>query len=282
MTVKREYKIDINASAQKVWFALWDDHHYRKWTSVFSEGSYAKTDNWKEGSIVHFLDPKGNGMYSMITENKPFQKMTFTHKGEIKDFKEQTVDEKSEQWVNAVESYTLTEQNGITHLVVEANLPEDFLEFTDRTFPMGLNIVKESAEVFCIIVQTEVKAPSEKVWEKWINPADIVKWNFASDDWCCLRAENDLRIGGKFSARMEAKDGSAGFDFEGTYRIIATNQIIEYMIADGRKVKILFEEERDRTVITEIFGPESINPFELQRDGWQSILNNFKRYVESN
>ncbi|MFH1051238.1 MAG: hypothetical protein V1779_09975 [bacterium] len=97
MSVKREYKIEIFANAQMVWFALWDDVHYRKWTSVFNEGSYVKTDNWKEGSTVHFLDPEGNGMYSIITENKPFEKMTFTHKGEIKNFLEQPVNEKTEQ-----------------------------------------------------------------------------------------------------------------------------------------------------------------------------------------
>lgn len=281
MSIKREYKIEINANAQKVWYALWDDAHYRKWTSVFIEGSYAKTDNWKEGTTVHFLNPDGSGMFSIITENKLFKKMTFTHKGEIKNFKEKPFDVKAKQWLDAIESYTLTENNGYTNLLVEANLPEDFVEFTDKTYPIGLQIVKESAENFCIIVQTNIKAPVVLVWEKWNNPDDVMRWNFASDDWCCPKASNDLRIGGKFSSRMEAKDGSMGFDFEGIYKTIATNQLIEYVMADDRQVKIHFENEGGGTAITIAFSPETINSFDLQRDGWQSILNNFKKYVES-
>jgi len=282
MTVKREYKIEIYADARMVWYALWDDVHYRKWTSAFNEGSYAKTDDWKEGSTVHFLNPEGNGMFSIITENKSFQKMTFTHKGEIKNFIEQPVNEKSAEWVNGIESYTLTEQNGMTNLLVEANLPEDFVEFTDQTFPVALRILKESAENFCIIVQTTVNAPADVVWEKWNNPDNVIGWNFASDDWHCPKATNDLRIGGKFSYRMEAKDGSMGFDFEGEYRTIATNQLIEYVMADNRHVKIHFEGEGSSTAITIAFGPETLNSYDLQRDGWQSILNNFKKYVEEN
>ncbi|MFH1051239.1 MAG: SRPBCC domain-containing protein [bacterium] len=175
----------------------------------------------------------------------------------------------------------MTENNGITNLLVEVNLPEDFVEFTDKTFPTGLRIVKESAENFCIIVQTGVKAPADVVWEKWNNPDDVIGWNFASDDWCCPKAENDLRIGGKFSYRMEAKDGSGGFDFGGVYRIIAINQFIEYIMADGRIVKIYFEYDNNHTNITITFSPENINSFDLQRYGWQSILNNFKKYVEA-
>ena len=90
---KKEYKIKINATPQKVWFALWDDNHYRNWTSVFCEGSYALTDNWKEGSTVHFLTTEGKGMYSIVSENKPLVKMEFTHIGNINNFKKHTENE---------------------------------------------------------------------------------------------------------------------------------------------------------------------------------------------
>jgi uncharacterized protein YndB with AHSA1/START domain len=133
-----------------------------------------------------------------------------------------------------------------------------------------------------ITVQTIVNAPIDKVWKKWNNPNDIVKWNNASDDWHTTKAENDLRIGGKFLSRMEAKDGSMAFDFEGVYDAIKTNEHIEYTIADGRKVKISFTEQDGKTKVVETFDPEDENSIELQHDGWQSILDSFKKYTEEN
>jgi|SRR5688572_26143770 len=132
-----------------------------------------------------------------------------------------------------------------------------------------------------ITVESTVKAPVEKVWEAWTKPDHIVKWNYASDDWHSPWAKADFREGGDFSARMEAKDGSMGFDFHGVYDVIRTNEFIEYTIADGRKVQVKFTKEGNATRVTETFEAENTHPVELQKGGWQAILDNFKKYVES-
>lgn len=133
-----------------------------------------------------------------------------------------------------------------------------------------------------ITVETEIDAPVEKVWEFWTAPKHITQWNFASDDWECPSAENDVRVGGKFKARMSSKDGNEGFDFEGTYTNVKENKLIEYEISDGRKVEVKFIPTSSGTKVSETFDIEHENPEELQRGGWQSILNNFKKYVEEN
>ena len=132
-----------------------------------------------------------------------------------------------------------------------------------------------------ITVRVSVNAPMETAWEKWTHPDDILKWNNASDDWHTIKAENDLQTGGNFLYRMEAKDGSFGFDFAGVYTLIIPKEIIEYTIADGRKVSVSFATENNQCVITEIFESENTHPREIQEQGWQSILNNFKKYTEN-
>lgn len=132
-----------------------------------------------------------------------------------------------------------------------------------------------------ITVKTTVKAPVRHVWNCWIQPDHITQWNFASDDWHAPSAINDLRPGGHFVFRMEARDGSMGFDFEGEYDSVQPLESISYRIADGRKVNIRFESDGNETHVFETFEPESVNPAELQRGGWQAILDNFKNYTES-
>lgn len=131
-----------------------------------------------------------------------------------------------------------------------------------------------------ITVQAFVKSPVEKVWKFWTEPEHITKWNQASADWYSPHATNDLRVGGKFNTRMESRDGKHGFDFEGTYTTVETFKKIEYSMGDGRKVSVHFSAENGGVTVTELFDPESINPIDLQRDGWQTILNNFKNYTE--
>ena len=132
-----------------------------------------------------------------------------------------------------------------------------------------------------ITVEATVKAPVEKTWKLWTLPEHITKWNNASDDWHTPRAENDLRAGGKFLARMEAKDGSFGFDFGGVYDQVVTNELIAYTLGDGRKVKLTFTANGKETTVVEAFEAENENPVEMQKEGWQSILNNFKKYAEA-
>jgi len=140
----------------------------------------------------------------------------------------------------------------------------------------------ETANSTAITVQTTVNAPVEKVWKFWTEPGHIIHWNNASDDWHTPRAENDLRVGGKFSARMEAKDGSFGFDFGGDYTNVVEHKTIEYILGDGRKVKIDFSSEGNTTKVVETFDAENTHPIEVQRGGWQAILDNFKKYTETN
>ena len=133
-----------------------------------------------------------------------------------------------------------------------------------------------------ITVENIVNAPLEKVWKFWTEPAHIIKWNNASADWHTPHAENDLRVGGKFVSRMEAKDGSLGFDFGGVYDEVIINKSIAYTLGDGRKVKIFFTSHGNETKVVETFEAETTNSIELQRSGWQAILDNFKKYIEEN
>jgi uncharacterized protein YndB with AHSA1/START domain len=139
-----------------------------------------------------------------------------------------------------------------------------------------------SSNKTAITVKATVNAPVEKVWKYWGGPEHITKWCAATDDWHAPSAENDLRTGGKFSTRMEAKDGSFGFDFGGVYDDVVENKRIAYAMGDGRKVEVLFESKGSTTEVTETFDAEDQNPVDMQRAGWQAILDNFKKYVESN
>ena len=139
----------------------------------------------------------------------------------------------------------------------------------------------ETQKKAMITVENTVNAPVEKVWETWTKPEHITQWNNASDDWCTRRAENDVKKGGKFNVRMEAKDGSMGFDFAGVYEEVRTHEYIEYTIGDGRKVMIDFIPQGDKTKVIETFEAETMNSIEMQKGGWQAIMDNFKRYTEA-
>jgi uncharacterized protein YndB with AHSA1/START domain len=140
----------------------------------------------------------------------------------------------------------------------------------------------ETTSQQAITVETLVHAPVEKVWQYWTAPEHITKWCNASDDWHAPYAENDLRTGGTFKTTMAAKDGSMQFDWGGEYDLVEPFKQISYSMGDSRKVDIRFSGEGNQTRIVETFDPEQQNPIEMQRGGWQSILDNFKKYVESN
>lgn len=140
----------------------------------------------------------------------------------------------------------------------------------------------ETSGVTKVTVESIINAPVEKVWKYWSEPEHIKNWCSASPDWHVPFAENDLQDGGKFSTRMEAKDGSFGFDFDGIYDQVKTNELIEYTMSDGRKVDIHFTVSGNETKVVETFDAESTNPVEMQRSGWQAILDNFKKYTEEN
>jgi uncharacterized protein YndB with AHSA1/START domain len=140
----------------------------------------------------------------------------------------------------------------------------------------------ETQEKTMITVENTVSAPVEKVWDYWTKPEHITKWNAASEDWHSPWAKNDLRTGGSFACRMEARDGSMGFDFGGVYDEVRNGEYIEYTMGDGRKVMVKFSGSGNETRVVESFEAESTNSVELQRGGWQAILDNFKKYTEEN
>ncbi len=132
-----------------------------------------------------------------------------------------------------------------------------------------------------ITIETTVRAPLKAVWTAWTTPDDIVRWNAASDDWHTTKASVDLRVGGSFTSRMEAKDGGEGFDFEGTYTEVVAHQRIAYAMADGREVVVEFLPEGGAVRVRETFDAEDANSVEMQRTGWQAILDRFARHVEA-
>jgi len=133
-----------------------------------------------------------------------------------------------------------------------------------------------------LTITAEISKPIQEVWNYLNNPEHITKWNFAHESWECPSAKNNLIVGGKLEVRMQAKDASFGFDFVGVYDEIKENELIKYHLEDGREVEIIFERLSDsQTKITENFHPESQNPLEMQQQGWQAVLDNFKKYAES-
>jgi len=131
-----------------------------------------------------------------------------------------------------------------------------------------------------ITVEVKIEKDIHSVWNSWTAPEHITHWNFASDDWICPHAENNLKPGGRFSYRMEAKNGKVGFDFSGEYGLVDVNKTIEFSLDDGRKTTIRFSAVGDGTKITETFDTDKSAPLEMQKNGWQAILNNFKKYTE--
>jgi uncharacterized protein YndB with AHSA1/START domain len=278
---KQTNTIDISAGPGRIWETLWTDKTYREWTSVFCDGSHAVSD-WNEGSRVHFLSGDGRGMYSEIEKLVENELMSFSHIGELLDGKEQPLTEETQTWSGAREIYTLTPNQSVTTLTLEMDILETHAEYFEETIPKALEKLKHIAEERTpITIETIVNATLADAWTTWTDPEQITKWNFASDEWCCPRAENDLRAGGRFSSRMEAKDGSFGFDFEGEYTAVEPLRSIAYKLGDGRKVAILFTETDGGTKVVETFEAETDNPNSLQQAGWQAILENFKKQAES-
>ena len=131
-----------------------------------------------------------------------------------------------------------------------------------------------------ITIKSTIDAPIETVWKAWTNPEHITQWNFASDEWHCPSATNDLKSGGVFSYRMEAKDGSMGFDFEGTYQTVIEQELITFSLGDDRLVEVRLSSDGSSTILSETFEAEGSNTAEQQRAGWSAILENFKKHVE--
>lgn len=279
---KLSFSIDINAPKEKVWYSLWDDENYESWTSAFCEGSNIATD-FEEGSKIYFMGPDGSGMNSRVTIKKPFDVMSFNHYGELKNWKEMPQSEITKSWSGSEERYGLTEKDGVTTVDVTVDIVESHEGYFNEAFPKALDKLKEIAEspTKSITVKASTKESLEKAWDYFTNPKHIVNWCFASDDWHCPKAENDLKVGGTFSTTMASKDGKISFDFGGTYTEVEPMKKYAYTMADGRKVTVKFHVIDGQTIITENFEPENTNPEDMQRSGWQAMMDNYKKYLES-
>ncbi len=133
-----------------------------------------------------------------------------------------------------------------------------------------------------VTVQSSINADTKKVWDYYTKPEHIIKWNFADPSWHCPSAENDMRVGGKYNARMEAKDGSFGFDFGAIYTELIDGEKFTYKMGDGREASVAFNKLGNQTEVVVVFDAETMNPVEMQKGGWQAILDNFKKYTETN
>ncbi len=276
-----KFKIEINATREKVWQMLWDDKTYALWTKPFAEGCRAVSD-WKEGSKIHFLGNTDNGIFGEILVSKYPGKITFKHIGNIKDGIEQPLDEATTAWSGAIEDYELTTVGDATILNVTFDTVEGYLDFFKDAFPKSHQLLKELCERPAeLTVQVKLNAPLDIAWKSFTEPESITKWYFASDDWHAPSATNDLQTGGKFSTTMAAKDGSFSFDFSGKYTSVVPGKSIEYVMEDGRRAKIIFEEKDGAVLVTETFDAETQNPLSMQAQGWQNILDNFKKHTES-
>ncbi len=132
-----------------------------------------------------------------------------------------------------------------------------------------------------ITVKVTISADEIKVWDYYTAPEHITQWNFANDDWCCPSANNELSVGGKYIARMEAKDGSVGFDFEAVYDEVSVGEKLKYTMSDGRQATVIFNQLDNAVEVKVMFDADNEHPLEMQQAGWQAILNNFKKYVEA-
>lgn len=284
---RKQYKAVINAPRERVWELLWGEKSYREWTSAFAEGSKVET-TWEEGAKVLFVNAENEGMVARIQEKRAPEKMAFKHLGMIdKNGKEDYNSETVKAWSGAEEIYILKENGQKTELTVEMDLDEAHESYFDEAWPKAFELLKnlaksENWENQKIKVRAFVEAPVDKVWTFWTDPRYITQWNFASTDWHCPAARNDLRENGRFSYRMEAKDGTHGFYFEGQYTRVEPLKLISYTMDDGRKADIHFREKRDSTEVEEIFDAEKTHSKDMQQTGWQAILNNFKALVENN
>lgn len=284
---RKQYETKISAPRERVWENLWGEESYKEWTSAFTEGSKVET-NWEEGGKILFLNAENEGMVARIVEKKAPEKMAFKHLGMIdKHGNEDFESERVKAWSGAEEIYILKENGQNTELIVKMDLDEGHEDYFDKAWPKAFEKLKNLAENpqqenRKITVKTVVNAPVGKVWKYWTEPKHITQWNAANTDWHSPAAKNDLRENGRFSYRMEAKDGSHGFDFEGVYNKVEPQKHISYTMDDGRKAEVHFQEDGTTTLVEEIFDADKSHSTEMQQTGWQAILDNFKAHVERN
>ncbi|MGL4632597.1 MAG: SRPBCC domain-containing protein [Leadbetterella sp.] len=277
MNVRLRYSTRIQAKPSRVWYALFNPHQYPIWTRVFSVGNI-HYDALEKGQKVQFLNLQGEGIWSIIDEVEENAKIVFLHQGDVVDFKEKNT---PSSWKGGKETYELEAFGEETILKVTVETIDKYESYFEGAFPKAIALLKENSESLKIHIEATIEASSERAWEYYNHPEHIVNWNAASDDWHTPKSTNDLRVGGQFCHTMAAKDGSVGFDFVGMYRVVDLHKKIKYSIEDGRMVTVNFDRSENKCHMTIDFEPENIHPEIFQEQGWQAILNNFKKYIEA-
>ena len=276
----------FEASPDHLWELIVDPDHYRYWTTAFSVGSKFVGD-WSQGSPIRFVmeDEDGNesGMLSEVVVSEWPRHISIQHKGLMMNGIEDYDSPETKMWTPAFENYTL-EPNGGGQCTfkMEQDIPEAYEEEFVANWHQAFDLMEERLKLlpdlnYCISLEAYSKKSPTELWVRLISPDQVKTWNFASPDWHCPRATNDLKVGGEFHYEMAAVDGSMSFDFWGTYTLIEANQRLAFTLGDGRKVTIELEEKPWGCLVVERFEPEIENSLHLQRLGWQAILNNFAR-----
>jgi uncharacterized protein YndB with AHSA1/START domain len=280
------FTINISASAEKIWDVLLGKETYPMWTKAFHSDSNV-IGNWEQGSAMRFVgtneDGTQSGMLSIIETHVPNKHIAIKHIGMIMNGIEDTTSEEVQKWAPSYEKYTVENHGDHCTLLVDMDSHEDYVTMFTTMWQRAVVAIKTMSEMQvtpAVVVSTMCKQPLATTWDLFTGPEHIMQWNQASSDWCTKAAVNDLRVGGKFSSIMAAKDGSASFDFNGVYTAVEPQSFYAYTMEDGRKVITMFNDQDGVTAITTIFEPETINSPELQVQGWQAILQSFCDYAE--
>jgi len=276
----------FKATQEQLWELIVDADHYRFWTAAFSEGSDFVGD-WTPGSKIRFVadNPSGseNGMLAEIAESNWPEFISIHHLGLVMDGIPDYESSIAKEWTPAFENYQLIkDSDDECTFKLEQDVPEshadDLLESWNNALKAMEERLANSDTVGKVITLREYSAhTSQEIWDRLVTPDKVMTWNFASDDWYCPQAKNELNIGGEFHYDMSAKDGSFSFDFWGTYTEIEIGKKLSFELGDGRKVRIDLIEKGNGTLIEERFEAEQQNNLHLQRTGWQNILKNLAR-----
>ena len=276
----------FHVGPELLWELVVDPDHYRFWTEAFSEGSDFDGD-WTKGSKIRFVaeDENGieSGMLSEIAESQWPEFISIKHVGLVMNGIDDYDSPVAREWSPAFENYRfIPKEDGTCIFEVEQDLPEEqaeeFKGSWEKSFDRMAMRLETSADVGKVITLREKsRHDPEVIWEKLTTPEKVMTWNYASDDWHCPSAKNNLEVGGEFHYEMAAKDGSASFDFSGTYTEIEAFKRLYFVLGDGRPVRIDIFEKPYGCLIEERFEAEQQNNLHTQRQGWQNILENLAR-----
>ena len=278
-----ELERSFKATPELLWELIVDPDHYRYWVSAFSEGSKFVGD-WSQGSRIRFVmeDESGleSGMLSEVVASEWPRHISIRHIGFIMNGIEDYDSPETKIWTPAYENYTLEpHEGGLCTFKLAQDIPESYEEEFIANWQVAFDLMAQRLFLlpdlkYRITLEASSKSSASVLWERLTQPELVKTWNYASDDWHCPLATNDLKIGGEFHYEMAAKDGSMAFDFWGTYDTIEKDKLLAFTLGDGRKVTVDLLDKPWGCLVVERFEPEQENNLNLQRQGWQAILNN--------